>query len=189
MDIIKTEFLTSEEGGINNLKPVYIFVHFSLLEQWFKKIFPNISFYDLSGTGILNGRISGDFMGEFTCFTPNGSSVVDYFISSESLIKNVLFFKVNKFLGELSDHCQISIMLRTGHQIYNTSDSRSHLSPSTYKWDDNSTQLFQNAMSSTRIDELIINFNENNYNNIDSMVNDNTATIRCEASKFTHEIA
>jgi hypothetical protein len=63
-------------------------------------------------------------------------------------------------------------MLRTGHQIYNTSDSRSHLSPSTYKWDENSTQLFQNALSSTRIDELIINFNENNYNNIDSMVND-----------------
>jgi hypothetical protein len=27
-------------------------------------------------------------------------------------------------------------------------------------------------MSSTRIDELIINFNENNYKNIDSMVND-----------------
>jgi hypothetical protein len=38
--------------------------------------------------------------------------------------------------------------------------------------DENSTQLFQNALSSTRIDELIINFNENNYNNIDSMVND-----------------
>jgi hypothetical protein len=63
-------------------------------------------------------------------------------------------------------------MLRTGHQIYNTSDSRSHPSPSTYKWDENSTQLFQNAMSSTRIDELIIKFNENNYDNIDSMVND-----------------
>ena len=88
-----------------------------------------------TGLRILNGRISGDFMGEFTCFTPNGNSVVDYFISSESLIKNILFFKVNKFLGhcELSDHCQISIMLRTGHQIYNTSDSRSHPSPSTYK--------------------------------------------------------
>jgi hypothetical protein len=85
---------------------------------------------------------------------------------SESLIKNILFFKVNKLLGELFDHCQISIMLRTGHQIYNTSDStyRSHPSPSTYKWDENSTQLFLNAMSSTRIDELIINFNENNYN-------------------------
>jgi hypothetical protein len=27
-------------------------------------------------------------------------------------------------------------------------------------------------MSSTRIDELIIKFNENNYDNIDSMVND-----------------
>jgi hypothetical protein len=63
-------------------------------------------------------------------------------------------------------------MLRTGHQIYNTSDSRSHPSPSTYKWDENSIQLFQNALSSTRIDELIINFNENNYINIDSMVND-----------------
>jgi hypothetical protein len=32
-------------------------------------------------------------------------------ISSESLIKNFLFFKVNKLLGELSDHCQISKML------------------------------------------------------------------------------
>jgi hypothetical protein len=29
-----------------------------------------------TGLRILNGRISGDIMGEFTCFTPNGVAVL-----------------------------------------------------------------------------------------------------------------
>ena len=34
---------------------------------------------------MLNGRTLGDFTGQFTCNTPRGSSVVDYFIASTSL--------------------------------------------------------------------------------------------------------
>jgi len=33
---------------------------------------------------ILNGRLAGDSIGILTCFTPNGSSTVDYSIVSES---------------------------------------------------------------------------------------------------------
>ena len=49
-----------------------------------------------SGLRILNGRIIGDFSGQMTCHTPNGSSVVDYFIASEPLLTNIAFFKVHK---------------------------------------------------------------------------------------------
>lgn len=56
-----------------------------------------------SGLRILNGRTVGDFLGQYTCHTPRGSSVVDYTLVSESLFKNMSFFKVHKFLGDLSD--------------------------------------------------------------------------------------
>ena len=36
---------------------------------------------------ILNGRCTGDLSGKFTCYHPNGESVVDYHIISKSLFK------------------------------------------------------------------------------------------------------
>jgi hypothetical protein len=46
---------------------------------------------------ILNGRLARDSIGRFTCFTPNGSSTVDYSIVSESLLSKIHFFKVSNF--------------------------------------------------------------------------------------------
>ena len=43
-----------------------------------------------SGMRILNGRSTGDFLGKCTCQKPNGLSVVDYVISSEELLKDVI---------------------------------------------------------------------------------------------------
>ena len=42
---------------------------------------------------ILNGRTLGDLHGNFTCYTPNGTSVVDYAIVSESVLNGILFLK------------------------------------------------------------------------------------------------
>ena len=39
---------------------------------------------------ILNGRVKGDLLGKFTCYKPNGASVVDYAILSNALI-NMLY--------------------------------------------------------------------------------------------------
>ena len=43
---------------------------------------------------ILNGCTLGDFYGKFTCHTPRGSSMVDYFISSCSLSNEILSMNV-----------------------------------------------------------------------------------------------
>ncbi|VDI50464.1 Hypothetical predicted protein [Mytilus galloprovincialis] len=52
-----------------------------------------------SGLRILNGRTPGDFTGQLTCYSPNGSSVFDYFIASENLMENILFFNCAQTFG------------------------------------------------------------------------------------------
>ena len=44
---------------------------------------------------MFNSRTVGDFTGQFTCHTPRGSSVVDYFIASTSLSQLVHYMKVH----------------------------------------------------------------------------------------------
>ena len=41
---------------------------------------------EASDLHILNGRTAGDADGHFTCYTAQGSSVVDYFLTSSSLL-------------------------------------------------------------------------------------------------------
>ena len=66
---------------------------------------------------ILNGRTIGDCGGKFTCHKYGGSSVVDYIVTSEANLCNILCFQVNDFIGELSDHCSISCVIK-GCEIY-----------------------------------------------------------------------
>ena len=56
---------------------------------------------------IVNGRKTGDPFGKYTCFNWNGSSVVDYLLTSDSLFPQVSSFKVGEFLPWLSDHCPL----------------------------------------------------------------------------------
>ena len=58
---------------------------------------------------ILNGRCFGDMFGRYTCYTPNGASVVDYTMVSESILHKVLNFYVSDFLATMSDcHSKLS---------------------------------------------------------------------------------
>ena len=43
---------------------------------------------------ILNGRLTGDLDGKYTCYQTNGASTVDYALASEDLIKTILGFQV-----------------------------------------------------------------------------------------------
>ena len=136
-----------------------------------------------SGLRILNGRVQGDFIGQLTCFTPNGSSVVDYFISSESLMENISFFKVHKFFGELSDHCQISVMLKIDCRINNNINDKLQFAPSTYIWNETSSQEFITALSSDNIQSKINDFNNKTYDNVDILVADLNSIITEVADK------
>ncbi|CAC5382983.1 unnamed protein product [Mytilus coruscus] len=56
---------------------------------------------------ILNGRTTGDLNGQPTCITYNGSSLVDYTLTSEELIDSIGYFVVHDFTS-LSNHRPIS---------------------------------------------------------------------------------
>ena len=57
---------------------------------------------------LLNGRCGVDQgVGEYTVHSPGGmGSVVDYFITSEAILQNIVYFEVCK-PSILSDHCQL----------------------------------------------------------------------------------
>ena len=57
---------------------------------------------------MLNGRVLGDLCGNYTCYTANGTSIVDYTLVSESILDQILYFNVNNFIPTISDcHCII----------------------------------------------------------------------------------
>ncbi len=86
---------------------------------------------------IVNGRTAGDEKGEFTCYTPNGRSLVDYMLCSKSYI-NYVNLSVRD-ITPLSDHCmiysQISINNTSIHEQptypITTDCSNQH---TTFKW-------------------------------------------------------
>ena len=52
---------------------------------------------------ILNGRSLGDLRGSFTCMSLQGSSVVDYFLCSHDIMKDIGMMTVQPFT-QFSDH-------------------------------------------------------------------------------------
>ena len=105
----------------------------------------------------LNGRLFGDSLGQYTSFQPLGSSVIDYFIVSESLMPYINFFKVHEYDGNMSDHCKISMMLSVNCFINVTNSSlRSFLNR--YIWTEDSCSKFQEALVSENVKKLITLF-------------------------------
>ena len=62
---------------------------------------------------IVNGRTLGDSLGSFTCHQYSGSSTVDYAIVEKSLYDLVKYFKVGKYMPDLSDHCVIELCIKS----------------------------------------------------------------------------
>jgi hypothetical protein len=61
---------------------------------------------------ILNGRMFGDLFGKLTCYTPLGSSCVDYCAVSPELFSKIRYFQVQSLLPMFSDHTPISLCLK-----------------------------------------------------------------------------
>ena len=133
-----------------------------------------------TGLRILNGRCCGDYCGNLTCHNYNGSSVVDYGIVSESLLNQVVFFSVHKFLPLFSDHCQISVMIKVYCKL-NVINENLQPTPKRYRWGDDSPNLYQEALSSNNIQEKIKYIMDNKYENNDSLVDDLNSVL-CEAA-------
>ena len=102
-----------------------------------------------SGIRILNGRVTGDWLGQLTCHKPRESSTVDYFLASQELLQSISFFHVDKFNADLSDHCQNSLMLKV-HCDNLSRHTKLNLSPLPvkYKWENSSAKNFTEVLNS-----------------------------------------
>ena len=103
---------------------------------------------------IVNGRKLGDSVGQFTSHNTNGSSMIDYVISHESMLMNIPFFKVDKFMGDLSDHCSLSWAIniyRRNYQKNNIEYKYYKKIPQKLKWDNKFINKFQNLIKTEEI--------------------------------------
>jgi len=135
---------------------------------------------------VLNGRTLGDLQGNYTCYTPNGASVVDYTIVSEDALKNILYFKISEFNPTLSDcHCKLEWEMSANYSLTPTSSEECsmHPMPSRYIWSENSTSAFQEALSSSALQLKIDHFLSKT--DMDTVTNINTAASEL-ANIFTH---
>ena len=100
---------------------------------------------------ILNGRTSGDFNGKFTCYTPRGSSVVDYFLASRSL-SNIVFSMYIHDINLFSDHCLLTMKLNICNDIFidvelsqNEVNAHSRYMPDKFLWSNDAKLRFLDA--------------------------------------------
>ncbi|KAL9982422.1 hypothetical protein ACROYT_G004461 [Oculina patagonica] len=105
---------------------------------------------------ILNGRAKGDRLGDFTCFTPNGVSSIDYAIVSEELLTEIIGFVVSP-LTDWSCHCLISFVLKSGVHMKPEKTSISPLNPlpMSFKWNEIAKTKFLGEMLSQKVSDRI----------------------------------
>ena len=96
---------------------------------------------------IVNGRTLGDCLGHLTCHKHNGSSTVDYFVTSRDLISQINSLQVLD-LNAYSDHCPLILMLsfETPFQCISPTFNFGKM-PLKYKWNNMSTEGFVDAQN------------------------------------------
>ena len=113
--------------------------------------------YDMQ---IANGRMPGDFLGNFTHHNKNtGQSTVDLALISDGLYPLANDFQV---LPQplFSDHCKIVLTIKNLKPIEANQNNYQWLNRKLeYKWDKNSPEKFQQALKSTKVIELITSCN------------------------------
>ena len=128
---------------------------------------------------ILNGRVLGDFIGRLTSHSYNGSSSIDYGITSYSLLRKIIYFKVWTE-SWFSDHNAIEMCIKCNFCLDN---SVSNLVPVyKYKWDDIGKTKFCDYMQRKgKLD--LINFCKTNYSTVDQTVDAFNNIIKTAADK------
>ena len=116
---------------------------------------------------ICNGRKIGDILGSHTCYKWNGKSTVDYCLVSPRIYNKVMSFHVNKFLPTLSDHCSISVRLRTNFTCNSFQNNPYDFieKPRKIIWDKEIAQKFENILQLPESKNFISNFAKNGISN------------------------
>ena len=105
------------------------------------------------GLYFVNGRVRGDSLGRFTYCSPLGHSTVDYMITD--LEPSSLSSFTVKPLTPLSDHSQITLFIkRSDIERIHTEPNKLYNIGNSYRWDQNSTEQYQRAIDTPKIQTL-----------------------------------
>ncbi|CAC5426508.1 unnamed protein product [Mytilus coruscus] len=137
---------------------------------------------------ILNGRCQGDSTGKYTCYKTNGSSIVDYFLVSESLLQQVLYMHASEFKAKMSDcHCKLSLKLLAYFGREHKNDDLIEF-PSRYTWDQDNILPFQESFSLPVIKRELKSFLDNTITLNYEGVNEATDKIHVLFEKNNNEL-
>ena len=96
---------------------------------------------------ICNGRKLGDILGNFTCFTSNGQSCVDYCLSSPRLYKSIKTLSVGTPVLTLSDHCPLTAVVTVNVKTrVDSSDYEFITKPTKLAWSKDIAFRFENIL-------------------------------------------
>ena len=133
---------------------------------------------------IVNGRKTGDHLGNLTSYQAGGNSVIDYAIASQTIFQNISSFKVGDYKPWISDHCAIHHTIDIGYSNVEHGHSDEldiKPSPTSWYWDHNSNDKFQtilnNDESLNRLEEI------RNLADGDVMVKELNSFLRTTAKK------
>ena len=126
---------------------------------------------------ICNGRKLGDIFGDFTCFTWNGKSTVDYCMVSPRLYPQIQYFLVENLCPLLSDHCPIVAKLRTKFIAHNSVGQMYEFleKPTKIRWDKNIAQKFEHLLQLPESKNFLSNFAKNGIQSSQSGLDTATA--------------
>ena len=107
-----------------------------------------------NGMAVLNGRTNGDLLGQFTCQTYNGASVIDYVVISHSLLSFVVGFNVED-ITEFSHHSCLSFILQIKYP-QNSGDTFK-LTPhiKSFIWNESQKDALRECMSSNEVENKL----------------------------------
>ena len=103
-------------------------------------------------------------------------------LASENLLSKIKFFNIQMFQPDLSDHCQI-LLSKINCNVLDNNDHVQSLFNS-YKWDENSLSLLQDALATPDLQSKMQSINDSNYENIDNLVKD-INTVLWEAAELS----
>ena len=134
-----------------------------------------------TGLRILNGRSMGDLFGEFTCFTYNGCSLIDYAVASANICNKVSQFSVHA-LTHLSNHCAVSCSLRSScYRGSNSSQTKLDPPPGKFLWDTASLNTYSEKIESAESKHKLQAFLNEDLNNCDIAVH-TFSSILCDTA-------
>ena len=126
----------------------------------------------------MNGRLTGDLDGKYTCYQTNGASTVDYALPSEDLVKTILGSQVQA-LTTYSYHCPISLKLTSSrpHMVEDNAPRQplckavpTQKNFKKFLWKADSKDKFLSALSNPNVQRLFDSFNSEHHASVDDEI-------------------